>query len=70
MTIKYSCVKVNPNVRTKDGDKMRIKVILICSECLARNYVTTKKQEDKTKRLELRKFCPHCNKYTIHKESR
>ncbi|MCF0125539.1 MAG: 50S ribosomal protein L33, partial [Clostridia bacterium] len=21
-------------------------------------------------RLELRKFCPKCNKYTIHKESR
>ena len=46
---------------------MRKKVILICSECLARN---TKRVEDKTTRLELKKFCPHCGKYTIHKESR
>ena len=53
---------------------MRKKVILICSECLARNYTTTKRVdkrvEDKTTRLELKKFCPHCGKYTIHKESR
>lgn len=49
---------------------MRKKVILICSECLARNYTTTKRVEDKTTRLELKKFCPRCGKYTIHKESR
>lgn len=49
---------------------MRKKVILICSECLSRNYTTTKKTEDQTSRIELRKFCPRCGKYTLHKESK
>ncbi len=49
---------------------MRKKVILICSECLSRNYTTTKRVEDSTTRLEFRKFCPHCGKYTVHKESK
>ncbi|MFA7222891.1 MAG: 50S ribosomal protein L33 [Bacilli bacterium] len=49
---------------------MRKKVILICSECLSRNYTTTKRSEDSTVRLELRKYCPHCKKYTLHKESK
>ncbi len=49
---------------------MREKVILICSECLSRNYTTSKKKAVSKERLELRKFCPKCNKNTIHKESR
>ncbi len=49
---------------------MRKKIILICSECLSRNYTTEKKVESSTSRLELRKFCPHCGKYTLHKESK
>lgn len=49
---------------------MRKKVILICTECLARNYTTTKRVEDASTRLELRKFCPRCGKYTLHKESK
>ena len=49
---------------------MRKKVILICSDCLSRNYSTTRKVENSTARLELRKYCPKCGKYTIHKESK
>jgi len=49
---------------------MRKKVILICSECLSRNYTTTKRAEVATERLELRKFCSKCGKYTLHKESK
>lgn len=48
---------------------MRKKIILICSECLSRNYTSTKKAED-PERLEIKKYCPRCNKHTIHKESR
>ena len=48
---------------------MKISVPLVCSECNARNY-HVKKEKSNPKRLELRKFCPKCNKYTIHKESR
>ncbi len=49
---------------------MREKVILVCEECLSRNYTTTKNKSKSNKRLELRKFCPKCNKYTIHRETR
>ena len=48
---------------------MRIKVLLICSECLSRNYVTTIKK-DGDKKLELMKYCKKCNKQTLHKVSK
>ncbi|MCR4911386.1 MAG: 50S ribosomal protein L33 [Bacilli bacterium] len=48
---------------------MRVKVLLICSECLSRNYVTTIRK-DSTEKLELKKFCKHCNKQTLHKISK
>ncbi len=49
---------------------MREKIILVCTECLSRNYTTTKVKAVSTKRLELTKFCPKCNKHTVHKESK
>jgi large subunit ribosomal protein L33 len=49
---------------------MREKIILICSECLARNYETTQRVGASGSRFELKKYCPRCNKVTIHKESR
>ena len=45
---------------------MREKVLLICNECLSRNYVTTISKEQ-TKVLEIKKFCKKCNKMTVHK---
>lgn len=47
---------------------MREKVILICQECLSRNYITKVKKSET--RLEIRKYCPRCNKYTTHKQSK
>lgn len=47
----------------------REKVFLVCSECFARNYTVTKRK-DSTQRIELKKYCPHCGKYTLHKESK
>jgi len=47
---------------------MQEKTILICSECLSRNYTIMKKKG--VTRLELNKYCPKCNKHTLHKESR
>ena len=52
------------------GERMREKVILICSKCLSRNYQTTKKKDAVSKRLELKKYCPKCNENTLHKESK
>ncbi len=49
---------------------MREKIILICEECLSRNYTTTKNKISSSTRLEIKKYCPKCNKYTIHKETK
>lgn len=49
---------------------MREKIILVCSECLSRNYTTTKNKHTSTERLELNKFCATCNKHVLHKESK
>ncbi|GAA5414692.1 50S ribosomal protein L33 [Ureaplasma ceti] len=48
---------------------MAKKVTLVCEICLGRNYHTSKNQY-KTERLELKKFCPNCNAVTLHKETR
>lgn len=49
--------------------KDKKKVILMCSECLSRNY-STSKNKSAAERLELNKFCPKCNKHTLHKETK
>ncbi|MGI6644563.1 MAG: 50S ribosomal protein L33 [Bacilli bacterium] len=49
---------------------MRKKIILICSECLSRNYTTTIKTETQTKRFEKMKYCPKCNRSTLHTETK
>ena len=38
---------------------MREKVLLICQECLSRNYQTTINKE-RSKTLEINKYCPKC----------
>lgn len=48
---------------------MTEKVILVCTECLSRNYVVTKKKGS-SERIEARKFCPRCKRHTIHKETK
>jgi large subunit ribosomal protein L33 len=48
---------------------MREKVVLVCTECESRNYNASKKKGDPV-RMELRKYCPKCGKYTIHKEGK
>jgi large subunit ribosomal protein L33 len=47
----------------------RVRITLVCEECGARNYQTTKKQQ-KQERLGLKKFCAACNRHTMHKESK
>ena len=49
---------------------MKEKIILVCSECLSRNYTMTKNKRLNVKRLELNKYCPRCQKTTAHKESK
>ncbi|GAK48142.1 50S ribosomal protein L33 [Secundilactobacillus oryzae JCM 18671] len=45
------------------------KVALACSVCGSRNY-TIAYSPNRTHRLEVKKFCKHCGKYTMHQETR
>lgn len=52
------------------GENMKEKVILVCTECLSRNYSVTKNKRVNTERLELKKYCKKCNKHTLHRETK
>ncbi len=54
----------------KAGGIMREKVILVCEECLSRNYTTEKNKLNTTERVIIKKFCKKCNKHTVHKETK
>jgi large subunit ribosomal protein L33 len=47
----------------------RINVSLACTECDARNYKTTRKL-DTVGQLKMKKYCPKCNKHTVHAETK
>ena len=49
---------------------MRELVNLECTACKRRNYITTKNKRKHPKRIEHKKYCTHCNKRTIHRETR
>ena len=49
---------------------MSDKVILTCTECLSRNYTTTKNKKTHNERIELMKYCKKCGKHTLHKEAK
>ena len=44
-------------------------VTLVCKNCKAQNYVTTRNKVNLEGKLVLKKFCKHCRKQTEHKES-
>ena len=55
----------------------RILITLECTECRSNltkhspgvsRYSTQKNRRNNPERLELKKYCPHCNKPTVHKE--
>ena len=43
---------------------------LVCTEFNEENYRVEKNVKNTTDRLELSKFCPRCQKHTIHKEKK
>ena len=49
---------------------MRKKIILICEECLSRNYTMDRNELSDPKRMVVKKYCKYCNKHTVHKESK
>ncbi|RKJ08023.1 50S ribosomal protein L33 [Butyricicoccus sp. 1XD8-22] len=48
---------------------MAKKIVLSCEKCGSRNYSFTE-NVGQAKRLELKKFCSHCNEHTLHKQTR
>ncbi|WP_094047978.1 50S ribosomal protein L33 [Spiroplasma corruscae] len=48
----------------------RTKAIIVCVNCLSRNYTFNKSTMNNSERLEIKKFCPTCNMHVLHKETR
>ncbi|MFY9213165.1 MAG: 50S ribosomal protein L33 [Tissierellaceae bacterium] len=49
---------------------MRERIILACTECKQRNYVSKKNKKNTTGRVELNKYCKFCKTHTLHRETR
>lgn len=49
---------------------MRVTITLQCTETGDRNYTTTKNKKTHPDRLELKKFSPRLNRYTLHRETK
>lgn len=49
---------------------MRINLTLVCTECKEHNYITKKNKRQNPQRLELKKYCPRCDKSTLHREKK
>jgi large subunit ribosomal protein L33 len=49
---------------------VRIAVTLACTECKRRNYQSSKSKRNTPDRLEIKKFCPHEGRQTVHRETR
>ncbi|RBW67739.1 50S ribosomal protein L33 [Bacillus taeanensis] len=49
---------------------MRNKVILACNVCKSRNYSINKNKQVHPERIEVKKFCKHCNAHNIHRETK
>lgn len=49
---------------------MADRVILECTECKRRNYVTFKNKQNTPDRVELKKYCKFCKTHTNHKETK
>ena len=45
------------------------KISLACETCGSRNY-STERSRSNQERLELKKFCKHCNAHTKHLETK
>ena len=49
---------------------MRENIILKCTECGEEIYINTKNKRSHPERMEVKKYCPRCNKQTTHKEKK
>ena len=49
---------------------MRVNIILECTSCHERTYLTRKNRRHNPARLELNKYCPRERKVTLHRETK
>jgi large subunit ribosomal protein L33 len=49
---------------------VRSHIILACTECKERNYVSEKNRRNDPGRMEIKKFCPRCREHKLHRETR
>lgn len=52
------------------GVRMRENIIYRCTECDNENYIGTKDKKKHPDRVEINKYCKHCQKKTVHKEKK
>ncbi|MCA9789101.1 MAG: 50S ribosomal protein L33 [Cyanobacteria bacterium HKST-UBA06] len=45
------------------------KIRLACEVCQTGNYSTTKSAAITASRLVRKKYCPHCNQHTLHRQT-
>lgn len=45
-------------------------LILRCEDCKMENYITKKNKKVTIEKLEMKKYCPKCDKHTNHKEKK
>jgi large subunit ribosomal protein L33 len=48
----------------------RANITLRCTECKNENYITEKNKRLHPNKFTTMKFCPHCNKMTLHEEKK
>ncbi len=49
---------------------MRLIILFQCTECKNRNYSSMKNKKNTPDKLQLNKYCRHCKKHTLHKETK
>ncbi|MDE6195463.1 MAG: 50S ribosomal protein L33 [Erysipelotrichaceae bacterium] len=49
---------------------MRDRITFKCSECGEENYIGTRNKRKNPERMQIQKFCPRCNKKSLHKEKK
>lgn len=49
---------------------MRVRIVLACTECKQRNYLSKKEKKNNPDRLEMNKYCRFCRKHTLHRETK
>ncbi len=42
---------------------------MVCKDCKSQNYATKRNKINMEKKLEIKKYCKRCKKYTLHKET-